>query len=330
MGAGQYDDPDCPEARAGLDEAEPQEDADVARCDTPLDRCEFRAGDLDGEGAEECEFTIMDELHEQMRVEPIRVIADPVDGLPHPVTRDTQFAPPFTYETMVCIEDRRKYVEVFAEELIGDGWIPSEYLLRSVNDPAKGSIHTFDQDVFRDMIEGDEECFALHFGHRIIPSVDIWFNVRAKFCGDGSLRKRRTFSAESNETHDAYGLVRYVMVSAGEYGDDEGYYILVPVRPIRERCKHYKRMCVANDDQPDPEAFLHYIRFRNCMMRRSVGGAFLSLRDEAVYACDYRDPPDEASVEKHLDGPDQKKLSDRPDLVKLPLFGLEGDVKVEK
>jgi hypothetical protein len=58
-------------------------------------------------------------------------------------------------------------------------------------------------------------------------------------------------------------------------------------------------------------------------MRRSIGGAFLSVSDEAVYACDYRDPPDEHTEQKWLDGPDDKRLeSGEPELV--PMFGGEG------
>lgn len=316
MGAGQYDDPDCPEARAGLDEADPQEDADVARCDTPVERCEFRLGDLDGEGAQESEFTIMDELHEQMRVDPIRVVVDPDDGLPHPVTRDTQFAPPFTHETMVCIEDRRKYVEVFAEELGSMGWSLDHEQSETLKWLADQERTAFD--------ERNEEM-----GRCSTWLVDLHgnghsFYVRKMHDPKGNVRERDTFSPSS--------VQRMFGVSVVEEPPAQSNYPprLVIVRPVRERCKHYKRMCVANDDQPDPDAFLHYIRFRNCMMRRSVGGAFLSLRDEAVYACDYRDPPDETSVRKHLDEPDEKKLSDRPDLVKVPLFGLEGDEKNEK
>jgi len=312
MGAGQYDDPDCPEARAGLDEADPQEDADVSRCDTPLDRCEFRAGDLDGEGAQECEFTIMDELHEQMRVEPIRVIADPVDGLPHPVTRETHFAPPFTYETMVCIEDCRQYVEVFAEEMAGLGWGLYE----------RAGKH--DEAMFMRVDCSTLSSRAVFTArNRTMSELGPLVAVRSMFGLRGHRQQRQEF--EPKDVVERWGAF---WVEANL--DDDDRHVWFPVRPIRERCKHYKRMCVANDDQPDREAFLHYIRFRNCMMRRSVGGAFLSLRDEAVYACDYRDPPDETSVRKHLDGPDEKKLSDRPDLVKVPLFGLEGDVKVEK
>lgn len=93
------------------------------------------------------------------------------------------------------------------------------------------------------------------------------------------------------------------------------------VRPIRERCVHYKRQIFINDEQPDPNEPGNKIVFRNCSVRRTVGGAALSLRDEAVFACDWRNPRDPASEEKWLDAFDRKKLQDEPGKIRLPLFG---------
>jgi hypothetical protein len=94
----------------------------------------------------------------------------------------------------------------------------------------------------------------------------------------------------------------------------------VPVRPKRERCKYYKRQILLNDDKKDGEFGRQHI-CRNCTMRRSIGGAFLSLRDEAVVACDYRDPPDEESVRVHLDEKDKARL-DGGEPERVPLFSL--------
>jgi hypothetical protein len=323
MGAGEYDDPDCPEARAGLDEADPQEEVGGEGCESEAEKCEFRAGSLDGQ-AQESEFSIMDELHEQMRVDPIQVVADPIDGLPHPITKDAHFSPPFTYENVVCLEDCRSYVEVFADELPEAGWYPADDVIgvRSVSDfyeyekrvEAERDLPEHDRDPQKEVgIEVTHACFDAG------PKMTLI--VRCKYNEAGEERQRLRF--DGSEAEQLYGLS--VVLPDGERGA-----AAIPVRPIRERCRHYKRQCMGNDDQPDPTAFLHYIRFRNCTVRRSIGGAFLSLRDEAIYACDYRDPPDPVSVEKHLDGPDRRKLVGRPDLVKVPLFGLEGDVLNQK
>jgi hypothetical protein len=93
-----------------------------------------------------------------------------------------------------------------------------------------------------------------------------------------------------------------------------------PVRPIRERCKHYKRQVFAKRGI-DPGEFGHYDLYRNCVARRSVGGAFLTVKDEAVYACEYRDPPDEATVKKYLDEYDEKRLEAGPP-EEVALFGI--------
>lgn len=314
MGADKYEDPDCPEAAAGLDEPDPQEEAGAERCDAEIKKCEHAPGVLDGQ-AQECEFTIMDELHEQLRVDPMPVMIDPIDGLPHPVTKDNHPAPPFTYDTVNCVEDDRVYVELFADELAGKGWFP--------NDPDVGThlrdIHYREEVEYRDVPATDDAWETAPSAIRFVESYSgraFTFLVRCRFDPDGRERRREQF--EPKEVESRHGM--FVVIPEGEEQA-----VGVPVRPIRERCRNYKRMCMANDDQPDPTAFMHFIVFRNCMARRSVGGAFLGLRDEAVYGCDHRDPPDTVTVNKHLDGPDRRKLVNRPDLELVPLFGLDGD-----
>jgi hypothetical protein len=100
----------------------------------------------------------------------------------------------------------------------------------------------------------------------------------------------------------------------------------VAVRPLRERCVHYRRQHFANDHHPDPHEPGHNIIFRNCNhpARRSIGGASMSLRDDAIYGCDYREPFDDECV-KWLDRHDDGKIETRPDLVRLPMLGMAGD-----
>lgn len=138
--------------------------------------------------------------------------------------------------------------------------------------------------------------------------------LRSRFNDDGSKVERRVFTPEQVEM--LFGQ-RVVKVNTA------GYFVLV--RPVRERCIHYKRQVFSNDEVTDEKAYGHKIVFRNCTHRRSVGGAFMSLRDEAVYACDYREPRDEASIEKHIDEPDRMRLRSRAHLHLLPLFGVTGE-----
>jgi hypothetical protein len=51
----------------------------------------------------------------------------------------------------------------------------------------------------------------------------------------------------------------------------------------------------------------------------------MKLNDEAVYACDYRDPPEPASVDEHIDQFDRRKLATRPDLTHVPFLDKGGE-----
>jgi hypothetical protein len=102
-------------------------------------------------------------------------------------------------------------------------------------------------------------------------------------------------------------------------GDGEN---VVPVRPRRERCKHFLRQVMANDDAPNPKEFGHFLRFYNCGARKSVGGALMTLRDEAVYACDYREPQDPTTTKKYLDDFDKDRLDSKRHLELIVPFNL--------
>lgn len=135
----------------------------------------------------------------------------------------------------------------------------------------------------------------------------------------GSVKTRKRFSPEGEEDertiYPAEWVIRRFDMDFVKMKDK-----YVPVRPIRERCAHYQRQVVSNDGIPDPTEPGHRIIFRNCMARRSIGGAYLSLRDEAIYACDYRSPVDPKSTETYLDGPDRERLKSEAYKTRLPLF----------
>jgi hypothetical protein len=94
------------------------------------------------------------------------------------------------------------------------------------------------------------------------------------------------------------------------------------VRPLREQCIHYRSQVFANDDEPDVTRPGHRIVFSNCMVRRSVGGAMMSLRDEAVYACEHRHPPDPESVRRHITDWNKERLAAARHLVRVDMFNL--------
>jgi hypothetical protein len=268
---------------------EPLEEVGPDESQDKASECETQIGELEGQpGA--CEIKHDEEVYDAFPVEEIPLVIDPTDGMPRPsdVNDELPLAQPFTYENVNCIEDDRQYVEVFYGE----------------------------------------------FNEKELPLIPASLGIayRTKHDQDGKERERRCFSPDLVQR--VVGLFVVPMdpndSSYREGGRLSGSHITDSprkywyVRPIRPRCKHYKRQVFANDGIAKGD-YGHCLVFRNCTTRRSVGGAFMSLRDEAVYACDYRDPPDLVSVEKYLDAPDRKKLSERPDLVLVPLFGMDGD-----
>jgi hypothetical protein len=115
-----------------------------------------------------------------------------------------------------------------------------------------------------------------------------------------------------------YTLSQVVRCSEGHWvvrGDSqeiEGRRIIV--EPKRQPCSHYVRQMTQADMNPE-------IRFisRLCSARRDRQGAFMSVRDTAVYACDMRNPPDVEST-KLLDDFDQKKIQEGKNRDFLPMF----------
>lgn len=216
------------------------------------------------EPAQETLVDIAEELAGGFMTEPEVMVEDAVDGMPVPVdTHPLAYAPPFTHEHVVCVEDAREYVSLFHEEL---------------PEIERGAFHA----------------------------------ERQRYDGNGSEKERRRFSPESVRTSRGRLIVP---TSDGN----------IPVRPVRPRCAYYARQLFVNHDQPDPKKFGHRLRYSFCMhpARRSIGGAAMSLQNEAVFACDLRDPADSASVSKHLDEPDRKRLTDEGHKVMLPLFNLK-------
>jgi hypothetical protein len=232
-------------------------------------RCEFRQGERTS-GVGESDFEAAEELHESFPIEEIPVVMGP-DGLPIVVDSNPEDAQavPFTWDTQLCIEDDREFVEVFDEEL------------------------------------------------DVLPPGVV---ARARYNRDGTDRERRRFEPEDVEKR--WGMS--VAVGEPHIVAEEPHERWIPVRPRRERCKHYRRQVFSNDSQPDPAAAGHQIVFRVCGARRSNGGAFMSLGNEGIYACDFRDPPDPKSTELQ-DSKDRSKLVDRPDLLHLPMFNMPGD-----
>lgn len=249
-----------------------------AAADGSLDDVETSPWDSDGRDDEQ--VGLVDEVQEAMPTERLDWGIDPRDGLPSPLIVDTDAAraPDFYYDTVVCIEDDRTWVEVWSTEL---------------PEPATQAWYAWSE--FEDGLE-----------LRKVMGKELGFVVRARHAyrfDGGELRPNNRNSVKKSAVVNKLGMK---LALAGVRED--GLELYMPVRPVRPRCRHYKRQCWADDSFAPSGEFMGQYVARNCMARRTVGGAFLSLRDEAIYACEYRDPPDERSVEKYLDGPDRRRL----------------------
>ncbi len=282
---------DDPE-RAGnepLEEVGPQESEAQ-----PAD-CGYKAGELDGQ-PQDCQFNVMDEVAEAFPIERLNMVPSPVDGLPIPSAEmgsQLALAAPFNHDTVVCIEDEREYVEKFTNQASASLFpLPGSKLL--LQRPGYGT-----DGKAREPMRFEPSRVETLFGDKMV-----------RLTGP----ELRTALADRDTLADVLKDV--------QRGADAEQPTYLPVKPRRERCEHYKRQVFANDDQPDMNSFGHRIMFRNCAARRSVGGALMSLRDEAVYACDYREPPEPLSVERYLDAADRNRIANKESIVQVPLFGI--------
>jgi hypothetical protein len=249
---------------------------------------------------EESQVTFDDEMSEAFVVEASPLVPHPVDGLPVPTNEmknSLALAPRFSIDNVVCIEDERSFVELFADELPPKStW--------------KEPMVVFDRPRFmadgtdRSRLSFDPARVVRRWGHRFVHLThDEWDALQERLVG---------------EFGDAFATAAGATTFATA---DDGSPPWVAVRPVRERCHHYKRQAFANDDVPNKNDFGHTIVFRNCLVRRSVGGALMSLHNQAVFACEYRDPPHQESVTRHLDEKDAERL--RAVVVEVPLFNIQ-------
>jgi hypothetical protein len=89
----------------------------------------------------------------------------------------------------------------------------------------------------------------------------------------------------------------------------------IEVEPIRPPCRHYIRQKSHADFDPQFKAI-----FRLCAARRTTEGAFMSVRDRGIWACDMREPRD-LETEKQLDEFDEQKMREGTQREYVPMFG---------
>lgn len=242
-------------------------------------------GELDGE-PHETSFSAEDELQD---VFPAETLATPLgaDGLPdHSLDPVIEGALAFTIQNVTCIADERQYVELFHEELLARGWRVE----------ADGG-----------QVGGEVWVPPEYARLQIYAKLEL--EVRHKYDESGAELKRLVF--EPGEVGKRWGEL---------FAND------VPVRPVREACSFYRRQHFGREAQPDPREDGHHLFYLMCSHpnRRSIAGAAMSLNNQAIYGCDFREPYDDDSV-RFMDAVYDKKLRERPDLVRLPMFNFSGD-----
>lgn len=287
-----------PNDEGAVPNGDPQETADASGSQVGANETQQTPEELsnDQSGAE---FGLRDELAEQFPLETINVGISPDDGLPTPMDASSEMAlaPAFGPDSVVCIEDEREFVEVFTtDDLPRGSRIPEE---------VERALYPREFEGYVARRKRKDEAFTP-------PSIAAGFvPVREEYASDGRPNERRSF--DPSKVIKKWGTP-FVETAEG----------LLLVRARRERCEHYKRMVFANDDPTFKQGdFGHQVLYRNCSARRSVGGALMSVQDQAVYACEHRSPADFVSVEKFLDGPDRKRMATKVEMV--PLFNIKSE-----
>lgn len=285
--------------RDGIDGEDPMAEVGPEACAPDALDVEHKVGERSG-APHESEFESRDEIDEAF---PVESLATPMaaDGLPdHSADPVGEGAPPFTYETVCCIADDRAYVEVFDGEVAaaeGADPLPRQVGWARRVHPATGVV-----------------THVRHPGSNPVPlSVLAAFDKHT-----GKARTRDQFTPD--EVEERWGI--QVVNGARGYR---------PVRPIREACRFYKRQHFATEEQPIPGEPGHNVFYLNCTApgRRSIGGAAMSLRDEAIYGCDHREPHDAACLQ-FIDAYYSHTLRTQPHRTRLPMFGGAGDIVVQE
>lgn len=276
----------------------PNEEVGVKDCDAVMSECEQSQQDLQDESDGHEEGTFREEVSEAFPVEQMSYVVSPDDGLPmaDDIPGEIPFAPSHTRSNCVCVEDESAWVELFDDEVA------------QLDRKAVDSVRR----VMRPKIQE--------------PPKASWTNLGRLRELNGSRYDTDGDPVEREVCIDGAGMKILPLFGLDVVVVTNGYLF---VRLRRERCRYYKRQCYFMQRIVTLEGKGGKKIARNCTIRRSIGGAFLSVSDEAIYACDYRDPPDEYSTEKYLDAPDRVRLdSGDPEMV--PLFGGAGGIFASK
>jgi hypothetical protein len=125
------------------------------------------------------------------------------------------------------------------------------------------------------------------------PDSRMVLGDRSKWDKQGQLRARLSFDPSRVLSFFGLSLVELDAPEQAQAGFSAPGRPVLLVRPARERCRFYKRQVFGDGDFTK--------MYRNCTERRTLGGAFLSLDDQSVLACEYRSPSDPETTERVID-----------------------------
>lgn len=128
---------------------------------------------------------------------------------------------------------------------------------------------------------------------------------------------------------DKWGIItKEVEPSEVTRAPNGDYYVTNPetgikskVEPIRPPCKHYVRQMVSFEFNADHDSIK-----RLCAARRTTEGAFMTVKDTKVSACDMREPKHIES-EKLIDEFDDKKMKQGQERTFTSIFNTEVEAK---
>jgi hypothetical protein len=261
------------------------DDKPEVRDDAPADETVVPREDS-GNGEED--FSPFDEVDEDFKPGPMHLEMGS-DGLPRQIDQTAESdIPALSKETLVCMGDYSKFV-------IRDRWgsIVAEFEPTEVDRSPTGMW-------------------------RVKTSVAL---ERAKLALERERKasKDKGGKPEEGAHHDEYLLAA---LAAKFVSTHDGYGVQAPphsdqwftVDPVRPRCVHYARQKVSM-----PENAQHKLYARLCSARRTTEGAFMSVRDSGMWACDMRNPRHLGS-ELQLDEFDAKKIQEGANRTHLNVF----------
>jgi hypothetical protein len=246
------------------------------------------------EGEEPEDWSPFSELAEEFRPEPIpRVMG--LDGLPTvALTENKSDIPALSTETLVCMGDISAFV-----------------IRNAFGDP----VATFETKEVERAPDGGYRARRTLVEERMKFEVE---RVRKNVVGQSSVAAQMMCEHGTDLTKLSDREI--LSMTLGMWAQARRREIRIgadwiEVEPLRPACVFYGRQFSQADFNPE-------IRVMNrvCTARRDTAGAFMSLRDRAMWACDLRQPRDPVSDQK-LDEFDEKKMREGTNRTFLPIFG---------